>query len=282
MVDHPFRRRPVALVAAAVIGLTATTVGGVGHVAAAAPTNDDIAGATPLNPVDTLVQDTTEATTSAEETSLNEFCGAPALEQGVWFTATPTESGMRAIDVTGSDYSAGILIAQGSPGDLVPLTCGPGVVSGFVEAGTTYYVLVFGDGLSAATSGTLVLETLIPPPPPVIDVTVDPVASVDRSGVARLTGSVTCTSDDLNALVYTVEGELTQRVGRFKIRGYFFIELFAPCDGQPVAWTAFVAGDNGTFAGGKAANVTFAFGCGSFDCGFGYTEATVQLRRNGR
>ena len=261
--------------------IAATIVGG-GTVEAAPPLNDDPSGALVLSVPSTIVQDTTEATTSAEEAALNDFCGAPTLENGVWFIATATESGPRAIDVTGSDYSAGILVAEGSPGSLAPLLCGPGVVSGFVEAGTTYYVMVFGDGGTPATSGTLVVETFIPPPPPVIDVTVDPVASVDRSGVARLTGAVTCTSDDPEAFLFIVEGELSQRVGRFTIRGSFFTELFIPCDGQTVSWEGLVAGENGTFAGGRAAAVTYAVGCGSFECGFGYNESIVKLRRSGR
>lgn len=278
MVQLP--RRSVALVATSIITFATTIVGG-GTVAAAPPPNDDASGATALSFPDVITQDTTEATTSADEAALNDFCGAPTLEHGVWFTATAAESGLRAIDVTQSDYSAGILVAEGTPGALVPLLCGPGVVSGFVEAGTTYYILVFGDGLTPETSGTLVVETLTPPPPPEIELTVDPVASVDRSGLARLTGTVTCTSDDPDALLFSVEGELSQRVGRFTIRGYFYTELFAPCDGQTLAWEGFVAGESGSFAGGRAAAITFAFGCGAFDCGFGYAETTVKLRRNG-
>lgn len=278
---QPLTRRLPALVAASVIAFAVTIVGG-GTAGAAPPSNDDASGATPLSVPSTIVQDTTEATTSAEEAALNDFCGAPTLEHGVWFTATATESGPRAIDVTASDYSAGILVAEGSAGSLTPLLCGPGIVSGFAEAGTTYYILVFGDGLTPETSGTLVVESFIPPPPPVIDVTVDPVASVDRSGVARLTGAVTCTSDDPDAFLFSVEGELSQKVGRFTIRGYFFTELFVACDGQTRTWEGLVAGENGTFAGGRAAAVTYAFGCGSVECGFGYNESTVKLRRNGK
>lgn len=253
------------------------------NAAAAPPANDDIGGALPLTVPDTVSQDTTEATTSQLEADLNAtFCGAPTLEHGVWFTATATDSTVVGIDVTASDYSAGILVAQGSPGALEPLLCGPGVVSGFVEAGTTYYVLVFGDGLSEATGGNLVLTTSLAPPPPDVELTVNGTASVDRTGVAHLTGTATCTSDDVNAVLYDVSGDLSQRVGRFTIRGYFYAELFVPCDGQTVSWSADVIGDNGRFAGGKAATVAYAFACGTFDCGQGYVEASVMLRRNGR
>ncbi len=280
MFHHPPRWRSASAITCAAGLITALTFGATAS--AAAPLNDDVGGAVPLGLATTYSQDTTEATTSAEEAALNDFCGAPMLEQGVWFTATPSESGVVGLDVTQSDYSAGMLVAQGSPGALEPLLCGPGVVAGYVEAGQTYYILVFGDGLTEATSGNLVISTFVPPPPPTVDVTVDDRASVDRNGVARLTGTVTCTSDDINALLYEVSGELHQKVGRFTINGYFYSELYVPCDGQTLTWSGDVSGDNGVFAGGKAATAVFAFGCGSFDCGIGYTETTVSLRRNGR
>lgn len=276
------RRSRRALAAGLITPLIASAVFVGSTTFAAAPANDDPVGATPLDVPGVIVQDTTEATTSALETGLNDFCGAPVLEHGVWFTATATESVTVGIDVTGSNYSAGILVAQGTPDALEPLLCGPGVVAGFADAGTTYYVLVFGDGLSEATSGNLVLETFVAPPPPTVDLTIDPVAKVTRAGVARLTGSVTCTSDDENAFLFDVSGDMTQKVGRFLIRGFFYAEQFTPCDGVTRTWQADVIGENGVFAGGKAATVAYAFGCGFFDCGVGYAETTVSLRRSGK
>ena len=98
-----------------------------------------------------------EATTSPEEGAFNSFCGAPAFEHAVWFTATSTLDGDVAVDVSASDYSAGILVLTGTPGDLTPINCGPGRIGGPVTAGQTYYLLVFGDGLTTPTSGNLVL-----------------------------------------------------------------------------------------------------------------------------
>lgn len=279
MFHHVNARKLLAL--GATVGIAATTL--VPQVAAAAaPANDEVGGAIALSVPDLFVQDTTEATTSPDEASLNDFCGAPRFDHAVWFTVTPTDSGTVAVDVSASDYAAGILVVQGAPGAFEPLLCGPGTVAGFAEAGVTYHIVVFGDGLSPETSGTLVVETFIPPPPPVIDLTVDPVASVDRSGAAHLSGTVTCTSEDENAFVFEVSGQLRQKVGRFIINGYFFSELFAPCDGATRTWRAAVVGDNGVFAGGKAATVVFSFGCGSFECTSAYVEADVRLRRNGR
>lgn len=252
---------------------------GAATVNAAPPVNDDVAGATVLGPAPFhLEQDTTEATTSAEEAALNEFCGAPAFEQGVWFTGTAAADAVVVVDVTASDYSAGILVLGGEPGNFFPLTCGPGVVSGQVFAGQTLYLVVFGDGLTPATSGQLVLDTFLAPPPPTIDVTIDGRGTVDKDGVAHISGTVTCTSDEEDAFLFEVFGEMRQTVGRFFIDGFFFSEQFTPCDGVVRTWTADVFGD-GKFAGGKAATTVIAFGCGSFSCAEGYAEATIHLRK---
>jgi hypothetical protein len=125
----------------------------------APPPNDDIGGAVVVTePLPfTFSESTVEATTSPEEAAFNSFCGAPAFEHAVWFTATSTLDGDVAVDVTASDYSAGILVLVGTPGDLTPINCGPGRIAGPVTAGQTYYLLVFGDGVTTPTSGNLVL-----------------------------------------------------------------------------------------------------------------------------
>ena len=168
-------RHPLLGFAAVVLGFaallpTASTA------SAAPPLNDDISGATVLGPAPFhLEQDTTEATTSAEEAAFNDFCGAPAFEHAVWFTATPVaDVNNVVVDVTASDYAAGILVLTGEPGNLTPLACQPGTVSGPVTAGQTIYLVVFGDGTSEATSGQLVLDTYLAPEPPSIAVTIDP------------------------------------------------------------------------------------------------------------
>jgi hypothetical protein len=147
-----------------------------------------------------------------------------------------------------------------------------------VTAGVTYNLLVFGDGLSAATSGNLVLDVHLAAPPPDLALTVDPKASFSHEGVVHLTGTVTCTSTDGTGAVQDVFGTLTQRVGRLKIQGFFESSLGAPCDGSPVGWEAFIEGDNGIFRGGKAASVAIAVGCTDGGCNSGFTQAVVQLR----
>jgi hypothetical protein len=278
------RRHPLLAFAAVLLGLaallpTASTA------SAAPPDNDDFSGATVLGPVPFhLEQDTTEATTSAEEAAFNdEFCGAPAFEHAVWFTATAiADSDSVVADVTGSDYAAGILVLTGEPGNFTALACQPGTVQGPVVAGQTIYLVVFGDGTSEATSGHLVLDTYLAPPPPSVDVTIDPRGTVDKAGLVHISGTVSCTSDDPEGVLFDVSGNISQRVGRGSVDGFFFSEQLTPCDGVTRAWSADAFAESGKFAGGKAATLTFAFGCDTLSCGDGFVEATIQLSRNGK
>ena len=152
-------KRRVLLTCGVVIALVMSTVATAGPAWGAPPPNDDVGGAVVITePLPfTFTESTVEATTSPEEAALNSFCGAPVFEHAVWFTATSTLDGNVAVDVSASDYSAGILVLTGTPGNFTPVNCAPGRISGPVTAGQTYFLVVFGDGLSTATSGNLVL-----------------------------------------------------------------------------------------------------------------------------
>jgi hypothetical protein len=138
--------------------------------------------------------------------------------------------------------------------------------------------LVFGDGESAATSGEMILRVEEAAPPPDIELTVNRTGTVDRAGVAHIGGTVTCTSEDGSGTLFEVFGDVSQRVGRVIIRGFFGTFIDAPCDGTTTAWQADVFADNGLFAGGKAATVAIAFGCTDL-CSEQFVEATIQLRK---
>src|SRR5829696_1035913 len=100
----------VAAAAVVVVGSLVSS----GAAQAAPPSNDLVTGATPVTGLPFLdVVDTTEATTTQDELELNEYCGAPLMEHGVWYTSTPTTDGFATIDTTGSDYSTGILVLAG-------------------------------------------------------------------------------------------------------------------------------------------------------------------------
>ena len=244
---------------------------------AAAPGNDTYAGRTVIGSLPfTESVDTTEATTDADDADINGDCGAPATDASVWYELTAANDETLVVDVAASDYSAGVIIATGSPGTFSLVSCGPGAVPFFATAGETYAILAFDDQEDGAGSGgTLEITVDTAPPPPTVDVTVDPVAHFDPStGSATVTGTVTCSGDGFNNFI---EVDLRQRVGRLFITGFGGTGF--TCDGTTQEWAVEVFGDNGLFKGGHAASVTFAVACGALECGADEEDVTIRLRR---
>jgi hypothetical protein len=95
-----------------------------------------------------------------------------------------------------------------------------------------------------------------------------------KAGTALLTGTVTC-SDVAEGTF--LEVQLSQRVGRFTIRGFGFGET--TCGPEPSEWWAEVQGDNGRFAGGHATAMVFAGACDAFRCSETQVTVNVRLRR---
>jgi hypothetical protein len=265
----------------AIVAAIVLTFALVAPVAAAPPTNDSVGGALDLPLGATVTQSTLEATTDAFELSLNAPCGAPAVGGAVWFRHVASADGFVAIDVSDSNFSAGTIVTTPVPTPDNVIACGPGRIVFDVEQGETYWIMAFGDGLSPNTTGNLVITAEAAAPPPEIELTVNSAGTVDRNGVVHLTGTVTCTSEDDAPGFIDLFGEMTQRVGRLLIRGSFGTFLETTCDGSSQVWDAFFVGDNGIFAGGKAATIAIAFGCTDL-CSETYVEATVQLRRSGK
>ena len=156
------RRLTSRLAAAATIGLALVLVAA--PAALAQPANDDFANATVIDAsslpfTDTV--DTTEATTEADEPP------SGCLYSGgtVWYSFTPSSSGVFRVDTSASSYSNAINIYSGSS-----LTALSYVACGYwferptfrATAGTTYHVQVGG----YFESGTLQLTLSQVPPPP--------------------------------------------------------------------------------------------------------------------
>jgi hypothetical protein len=247
---------------------------------AAPPANDTFAGRTPVVYGFSETIDTTEATTDADDAELNTFCGAPATDASVWYTFTAPADGGLVIDVSASDYSAGVLVGVGEPGTLELVTCGPGTVGLGVVAGVTYQILAIDDQLDGAGNGGMLTISFNPvPPPPTVELTVDPTGRVNnKTGTALISGTYTCTDADF----LEVFGDTRQQVGRFLIIGFFSFFDEGTCDGTPQRWTAEVFSDNGKFSGGKSMTIAFAFGCGPFQCAESFVEQTVHLRGGGK
>jgi hypothetical protein len=242
---------------------------------AAPPSNDTYAGRTVVGSIpysDTV--DTTEATTDADDAEWNVPCGAPATDASVWYELTPETDGPLLVDSAGSDYPVGFTIVTGEPGSFELVACGPDAVAFEAFAGETYSIIAFDDQFDGGgNGGTLVVTIDVAPPPPVVDVSVDPVAEFDaQTGVVTVTGTLTCSGGDFAF----VDVQLEQRAGRFIIRGFGGID--APCDGETHAWSVEVIGENGIFKGGRAVAFAFGIGCNSYTCGEDFEQVTLRLR----
>ena len=267
--------RFVSAVALAASG--ALVLGGVAaH--AAPPGNDVYGGRVPIDvgvlPV-SISADTTEATTDADDAEINGACGAPSTDASVWHEVTAAGDIGLVADTSASSYSAGVAVVEGSPGSFDVVACGPTAVGWLASAGTTYSILVFDDQLDGGGNGGA-LELLIDeiPPPPQIDVSINPDATFTRSGSALVSGTVICSGD---AVFAGLEVQLSQSVGRVTINGFGGTEV--TCDGVTRPFTVDVVADNGRFAGGKAANLTVAFACGTVMCSEDFEETVVHLSR---
>ncbi|WP_156411617.1 hypothetical protein [Nocardioides sp. Soil805] len=236
---------------------------------AAPPANDEPVGALPMQLGDRVVQDTSEATTNAQDEALNLGCGAPATAASVWYTYTPDQDREVVLDVTESEYSSGILVFAGTPSVDSVVGCGPGIVALRARAGKTYTIMVVAD--TGTSGGQLVLSLEKAPPEPRVNVSLAPRGVAFRGGAADLHGTYSCRNGELAAVSVT----LFQRAGRLKIRGSFSTEI--RCHGQRRRWSARVVSPVGTFARGRASARVHIFACGVITCRQDKAERDVQL-----
>jgi hypothetical protein len=258
------RRLMTALMAVGLLPLVAAPAG------AAPPANDEPLGALPLQLGDRVVQETSEATTNAQDEALNVGCGAPATAASVWYTYAPDQDREVVLDVTESDYSSGMLVFAGTPSADSVVRCGPGIVALRARAGKTYSIMVVAD--TGASGGQLVLSLEKAPPEPRVNVSLAQRGEAFRGGgAAELHGTYSCRHGELAA----VSGTLFQRAGRLKIRGRFSTEI--RCNGQRRRWSARVVSPVGTFARGQASARIRIFACGVITCRQDKAERNVQL-----
>jgi hypothetical protein len=274
-VDLSRRPKPSGLRNAVVVTIVVAAFAAVAQPAyAAPPANDTPSGATLLGALpfgDVVTID--EATTDALDATLNTDCGAPATEGSVWYRYEASEDGALVLDVSESSFTAGLLVTAGDPAEGNLVTCGPGAVTFAVTAGQTYFIMAFSD-TPGVTTGTLVIHADVAPPPPEVDISVDPTGTFDpQTGSATISGTVQCSG----AQSAFIEVTVNQNVGRLlTISGYGAAE--AACDGTPQPWSIEVFPASGEFKGGAAVSVTSAFACGDFACGDDFEQQTVRLR----
>jgi hypothetical protein len=225
---------------------------------AAPPGNDEPQGAVVLHLGDRVVQNTSEATTNAQDEALNANCGAPATNASVWYKYSPHVDRNVVLDATASSYSSGMLIFKGTPTARSLVTCGPGSVVLRARAGKTYNIMVISD--TNVNGGKLVLMLKKAPPPPRVHVSVAGRGLAFRGGAARIHGTYFCTRGEFTAL----SGHLFQRAGRLKIQADS--EKRIRCDARRHHWSLRLVSPIGTYARGHAvANVRIT-ACGLLAC----------------
>jgi hypothetical protein len=242
--------------------------------ASAAPAaNDFPAGAVAIQVGDTVQQDTTEATTDANDTALNEFCGAPATNVSVWYSLTPTADTKVLIDTSESDYSTGLMVFKGTPPTADSLrTCGPVAVGLNAKAGKTYTIMAFSDD-PASTGGNLVLSVSKAPAPKAhVTLARHGVAFHGGGGAAKLHGTYTCTH---NESFSEIGAHLTQRAGRLKIQADG--GQGALCDGHRHKWSIRLVSQNGYFARGHGIAKVAIISCGLIECALDRAKKHVRL-----
>ena len=256
-----------------------------GPTLAAAPSNDDAGSPTVIASLpfaDSL--DTSEATSDPSDPD----CFGSGSSASVWYAFTTGADPVTLLaDTSGSDYETAITVMAGSPtGDGI-VACGFGGAQFPAEPTTTYYFMVaacFSGGVGpaavgcdpSATGGSLVFSLDAGPPPPSVELSVDPVGHFNRvTGSATITGSVICTGE---ALYTEIDVDLRQAVGRFTVVGFGLVSDGFVCDGTAQPWSVEVFGYTGQFKGGRAASLTVAYACGEFGCGDDEVDQSVRLR----
>ena len=243
---------------------------------AVAPSNDTIAGAVVISALPfTDSADTTDASTDADELAAAAAClavGAPAIEHAVWYAYAATADVTLQVDTSGSSYTTGIAVYNGAPSSASFVTCSPANLITSMAAGTTAYIMVFGDQPDSA-GGTLNISVSEAPPPPEVTLTADGASFDAKTGGATVSGTYLCTGSAEFAQIF---GTLTQAVGRFTVSGFFNVPLI--CDGAGHDWTAIVMAMNGQFKGGAATIQASASACSLTGCDQAAVTERLHLR----
>jgi hypothetical protein len=243
---------------------------------AAPPSHDTIDGAKVISAVPfSEIVDTTEATTDAADAAINANCGAPATNGSVWYSLTASAAAY-LVDVSQSDFTAGVIVATGTPGNLSLVTCGPQAVGFETTPGTTYFLMAFSDNPDVV-GGQLSISVTETGPPPKVSMTINEVGRVNsKTGNATVSGTYTC---DGEADFTILQGRLSQRQGDIHVVGNFE-QLDLPCGGT-FKWSATITPESGKFKRGEAASLALMAACNVLGCNVYETLDVVRLRGGG-
>ena len=211
---------------------------------AAPPDNDDFENATVISALPfTDTEDTTDATTAADDPD----CFGNG--HSVWYEFTPSEDVTLVALTSGSDYDTTLSAYTGTRGSLDQIACNDdsnGLQSRIqfdANSGTTYWLMVA--SCCDSPGGRLVLTVDELGPPVTLGLSIRSTGSVTRSGVATISGTVTCSQPVEVDLV----GSLRQAHRRSVSLGYSSSHV--SCDGT-ASWSLRLQGETGPFSPGTA------------------------------
>lgn len=257
-----------------VTAMATMVVLGAAPASAEVPSHDTIAGAKEITVPFAEVVDTTEATTDAEDAAVNTNCGAPATNGSVWYKFTAGDSPAYVVDVLQSDFTAGVIIATGTPGNLTLVNCGPDTVGFESTVGETYYLMAFSDNPDVV-GGQLSISVEESGPAPKVSMTVNDSGKANKSGTATISGTYSC---DGEADFMILQGQLQQeQANNTQVRGFF--ELTELQCGGTFDWSVEVTPESGKFLRGLAATTALTAGCNALGCNVYDTLEVVRLRR---
>ena len=236
------------------------------------PPNDEISGATPLTLNTTVTEDTTLATSAPTDPS---GCGAP--NNSVWFSFTATQSQPLNVDKRGTNYSSSLSVLTDLGSGLTTIACvndsevmSPGVRFD-ATAGRTYFFMMSGGFFGQGGLLQLTLRPAI-----VATVGIDSTGTVDRQGVATVTGTLACNQGIGGVSLHVV---LRQRVSkRLVITGSRDLSNLL-CRTTPDSWSATIVGDNGPFGKGRAEVFVTGSACDAIACDTPDVRQLIDLRR---
>jgi hypothetical protein len=233
----------------------------------AAPLNDDFANAVVISslPFDHTVN-TSEATTASDDPTV-QFCNVS--DHTVWYRFTPTANLRINANTVRSRPDQGLEIFTGTRGHLTSVACSDyGSATFEAVAGTTYYIMI--GTLAGQPGGDLFLNVDLGL---AVGVTIDRVGTFSRStGVARITGTVTCS----HSTFFEVGGAVQQRKAS---AGQGSLFATSDCNGV-TRWEAEVTAETGRFKAGPAEVTVHGFFTSNRTTEERHTDAaaTVKLR----
>jgi hypothetical protein len=238
------------------------------------PANDELGSATPVTLGQSIDFSSVGATSNASDPgSCNGSGPTPGpFTETIWYSYAAPDARTVFADASTFDYLAVIFVLADTGSGLQVIDCSafPATVTFSTTPGVTYDVMI--GSLPDTPGGGTGVFTL--GEPLILSVSVDPNASVNRDGVATVTGTISCS---VPADFAEVDVSLSEPIGRFIIRGFGFAS--PACDATPATWSADVVGGNGTYGSGRATADVTAFACTGPSCDFDSVSASVRLRR---